>query len=194
MDKADREQLRRIEEAWGARPCGLNWEAQNLVYTNIMPWSHKVYVGESKTGLEERGATHVRQTAVLLGRSRINLVMRQLGAHRLCWRPIRCWADEDRPGHHERLLAEGDLIWVWDPELNDRGRQTGGTPEPLRRYGDMMVLGKKHRTRHLIKFRNRKAARTFVIKDQNEVNAKKVEEGRVALQRHHRLLPFLTRL
>ena len=124
----------------------------------------------------------------------MNKVMRQLGVHRLVWMPLRCWKEGETPSHYERLLVEGQYIWLWDPELNERGRQTGGTPEPVRRYADMMVLGKRHRTRQLMKFRNKRPARSFVVKDQEEVNRTKLEEGRLALQKHNRFLPFLTRL
>ena len=49
-----------------------------------------------------------------------------------------------------------------------------GTPEPVRRYADMMVLGKRHRTRQLMKFRNKRTARSFVVKDQEGVNQTKL--------------------
>ena len=89
---------------------------------------------------------------------------------------MRSWAPEGRPTHFERLAVEEGLVWLWDPVLHDEGRQTAGTPEELRHHKDTLISGKRHRARHLLKFR-RKATKTWVIKNQEVYNATKVQEG-----------------
>ncbi len=89
-----------------------------MIYCAVLPNSVKSYVGETTVGLEQRGATHTRQSCKVVGKMRINQVMSKLGVHRLVWLPLRTWNVNERTTKIQRLAMEGEFIWLWDPDLN----------------------------------------------------------------------------
>jgi len=168
-----------------------------LVYAALLPFTTMYYVGESSKGLEERGTTHLRKSLSATGRQRFNAIMASLGAHRLVWLPLYCWEEGPTtppPSHYERLLVEGEFIWLWDPFLNEKGKQGLKETNELSYYGMSMILGRKRRTRQLLKFRRRSTAKVYVIKDKATNEAETKEQGRRATRRRNLLFPLLIRL
>ena len=124
---------------------------RHLVYAAILPVSNQTYIGETTLGLERRMQAHVRQTMMVAGRMRLNQVMSKLGGQRLVFVPIKVWS-EDTP-KIQRLFLEGQYIWTWNPSLNDRGKGDGVGQDSLAKFGEFLLLGKRKRTRQLMKFR-----------------------------------------
>ena len=113
----------------------------------------------------------------------------------MVWLPLKCWKGD--PEKIERLTIEGQYIWLWNPELNVTGK--GGDPtDPLNAFGRALVLGRRNRTRQLLKFRRRSAEKTFFITSEKEkIHAKDsaaVKEGQLSAERRIRLYTVLMRM
>jgi len=120
-----------------------------------------LYVGETTRGLDGRGQTHLRSSSILVGRMYVNKELARLGPHRAIWVPVRCWGNQD-VSKYERLLIEGQYIWMWGPSMNKAGTN-GGNVGALERFGEALVIGRRRKARQLVKFRRQNTLKHFTI-------------------------------
>ena len=165
-----------------------------VVYAALLPSSNQTYMGRSTLCLEKRMPTNIRQMVMVAGKMRLNTVMSRFGGQRLTFVPLRVW---DRGTTKiECFYVEGEYIWTWNPSLNDRRKGESSTG-PLGKLGEFLLLGRRRRTRQLLKFRLRGAAKTFVVETHGR-GAKDPAvarlEGLQEQQRQHSLFPLIMRM
>ena len=84
------------------------------------------------------------------------MVMAKLGGQRFISPPLKVWSRDSTK--IERLYLEGEFIWRWNPSLNDRGKGEETKADGLGKLGEFLLLGKRRRTRQLMKFRVRSSS------------------------------------
>lgn len=135
----------------------VDWSDRTQIYTAVVPFSRKEYIGETIVGLEGRGGSHQRDAAagkMLL----LYKYMRKMGPERFVWFPLKTWRDV--PGRDNtkaavpkvtRLQEEASFIFERQATLNKVGRT--GSSDEANEQGDRLIVCRRLRDRQLMKFR-----------------------------------------
>jgi hypothetical protein len=142
-----------------------------------------------------------------VGKQKVTKEMARLGAARMLWMPLRVWPVEAKVEKIVRMASEGEAILRMEANLNEKGKHGTATPAGLSRYGEYLVIGKRKRTRQLIKFRRNVTAHKYTMQGEGTVARRvppaiggfdpietKKEEAKRTLERWNKLFPLMIRL
>lgn len=139
-----------ILQSWSENE--VDWSANNLVYTGVVPGTRDEYHGEARIGIRRRVQTHDRDSFRRARRMRLYKYMRAHGPQCLTWMPVRTWNSNQRPPtKSERLVEESFEICWRQSSLNDVGKSFGEEKADV--FFERLMVGRRKRGRQLMKFR-----------------------------------------
>lgn len=182
------EWYRYISECHQSEQFESDWNATDMVYGIVVPFSRLEYIGETRTGLRKRGENHVRKIRSKTYKGHMVEVMRKVGTSKMIFYPVAPWAR--RTTKRQRLHREAEHIWERQPSLNTVGMRAGNEERGMMKYGHRIVLGRIGRFSLFMRLRKKQARARENTIDTLEVR----KEGLRERERRMKLFPMIINL